>query len=98
VWRVDSGDDDQGSEDLWNQALPPTSQFASQVSVGEPDVLPVNQAASAWDDWRHTIALIGGVNPLIHFDTASNVHIDLGHSHPGGLARFIAGTPTLWAT
>ena len=95
MWRVDSLDDDQGSEDLWNQALPPTSQFASQLSVGEPDVVPVNQAASAWDDWRHSIAMIGGVNPLIHFDATSNVHIDLGHSHPGGLARFIAGTPTL---
>ena len=95
MWRVDSVDDNQGSSDLWSQALPPTSQFAAQVSVGEPDVVPVNQAASAWDEWRQAIALLGGVNPLIHFDINQSVHIDLGHSHPGGLARFIAGSPTM---
>lgn len=98
MWRVDSVDHDQGSEDLWNQALPPTSQFATQVSVGEPDVYPVNQAASAWDEWRHQIATIGGANPLIHFDSDAGGHIDLNHSHPGGLARFIAGSPTLLGT
>lgn len=98
VWRADSFDEAQGSDDLWNQALPPTSQFASQISVGEPDVVPVNQAASAWDDWRSEIAALGGVSPLIHFDHDAANHIDLRHGHPGGLARFIAGSPTLLGT
>lgn len=95
MWRADSFDDVPGSEDLWNQALPPTSQFAAQISVGEPDVVPVNQAASAWDEWRRAIAAVGGVNPLIHFDPDAHGHVDLSHSHPGGLARFIAGSPTM---
>ncbi len=95
MWRVDSVDDDQGSSDLWGQALPPTGQFASQVSVADPDLVPVNQAASAWDEWRSQIGAIGGPNPLIHLSDEPDSRIDLSSSHPGGLARFIAGSPTL---
>lgn len=95
MWRVDSVDDDQGGSDLWNQSLPPTEQLASQLSVGDPDVVPVNQAASAWDEWRAEIASIGGANPLIQLGDEPHTRIDLSHSHPGGLARFIAGSPTL---
>ena len=95
MWRADSIDDTPEGSDLWSQALPPTQEFASQVSVGDPDAIPVNQAASAWDDWRAQLAHIGGRNPLISFDPEASVSIDLSHSHPGGLARFIAGSPTL---
>ena len=95
MWRVDSVDDDQGASDLWDEALPSTSEFASQVSVGEPEVYPVNQAASAWDEWRSHIAAIGGPNPLIHLSDDPTTRVDLSHSHPGGLARLIAGSPTL---
>ena len=95
MWRVDSVDDNQGESDLWNEALPSTSQFAAQVSVGDPDVLPVNQAASAWDEWRSHIATIGGPNPLIQLSDDPTTRVDLSHSHPGGLARLIAGSPTL---
>ena len=95
MWRADSVDDTPQAGDLWSQALPPTQEFASQVSVGDPEAVPVNQAASAWDEWRSQLAHVGGRNPLIHFDPETSIAIDLGHSHPGGLARFIAGSPTL---
>ena len=95
MWRVDSNDGDQGASDLWDEALPPTSEFASQVSVGDPEATPVNQAASAWDDWRSQIAHIGGLNPLIHLSDDPSTVVNLSHAHPGGLARFIAGSPTL---
>ncbi|MEK9536372.1 MAG: DUF4011 domain-containing protein, partial [Aquiluna sp.] len=95
MWRVDSNDGDQGAADLWDEALPPTSEFASQVSVGDPEATPVNQAASAWDDWRSQIAHIGGANPLIHLSDDPSTMVNLTHAHPGGLARFIAGSPTL---
>lgn len=95
MWRLDSFDDPAEQSDLWGQPLPPTGQFAAEVSVGEPDVHPVNQAASSWDEWRAEIAHIGGRNPLIDFDDKPDTRIDLSHAHPGGLARFIAGSPTL---
>ena len=95
MWRADSVDDDQGPSDLWGDALPSRGEFASQVSVGDPDAYPVNQAASAWDDWRSQIATIGGPNPLIHLSDDPTTRVDLSHSHPGGLARLIAGSPTL---
>ena len=97
MWRTDSFDDPAGLEGLWDQPVPATGSFASDISVGDPDVVPVNQAASAWDDWRSQLAKIGGVNPLIHFDDRVDTRIDITHAHPGGLARFIAGSPTLLA-
>lgn len=95
MWRADSTDDKPGESDLWDEALPPTSEFASQISVGDPEATPVNQAASAWDEWRASIAHIGGLNPLIHLSDDASATVDLTHAHPGGLARFIAGSPTL---
>ena len=95
MWRIDSYDDPTGSDSLWGEPVPPTGSFATDISVGDPDVTPVNQAASAWDEWRSQLAGIGGINPLIHFEDRVDTRIDITHAHPGGLARFIAGSPTL---
>lgn len=95
MWRIDSYDDPTGSDGLWGQPVPPTGSFATDISVGDPEVVPVNQAASAWDEWRAQMAHIGGVNPLIEFEDRVDTRIDITHAHPGGLARFIAGSPTL---
>ena len=95
MWRIDSYDDPTGSDGLWGQPVPATGSFATDISVGEPEVVPVNQAASAWDEWRQQLATIGGVNPLTTFDDRVDTRIDITHAHPGGLARFIAGSPTL---
>ncbi len=95
MWRIDSYDDPTGSEGLWGQPVPPTGTVPTDVSVGDPDVVPVNQAASAWDEWRAQMATIGGINPLIEFEDRIDTRIDITHAHPGGLARFIAGSPTL---
>ncbi len=95
MWRVDTFDDDHGPSQPWEESLPSTHQFAAQVSVGDPEVTPVNQAAASWDSWRREIATLGGRNPLIHLEEEPVNRIDLSQCHPGGLARFIAGSPTL---
>jgi hypothetical protein len=95
VWRIDSYDDPTGNEGLWGQPVPATGSFATDISLGEPEVVPVNQAAFAWDQWRNQLATIGGVNPLVSFEDRVDTRVDITHAHPGGLARFIAGSPTL---
>jgi len=95
VWRVDSYDDPTGSDGLWGDPAPSTGTFATDVTVGDPELVPVNQAAASWDNWRAQIASLGGTNPLIHFEDRVDTRVDITHAHPGGLARFIAGSPTL---
>ena len=95
MWRIDSYDDPTGSDGLWGQPVPATGSFATDISVGEPEVVPVNQAASAWEEWRNQLATIGGINPLVSFEDRVDTRVDITHAHPGGLARFIAGSPTL---
>lgn len=97
MWRIDSYDDPTGSDGLWGQPVPAAGSFATDISLGEPEVVPVNQAASSWDEWRAQLANIGGINPLIHFEDRADTRVDITHAHPGGLARFIAGSPTLLA-
>lgn len=95
MWRIDSYDDPTGSDGLWGQPVPPTGPVPTTVTVGDPEVVVVNQAASQWDVWRSELAGLGGRNPLIDFDDRIDTRIDITHAHPGGLARFIAGSPTL---
>lgn len=65
----------------------------SNLVTGNPTTTVTNVAQSAWDTWRQELANLGGINPLLHFPT--NLAIELSTGHPGGLARFFAGTPTL---
>jgi hypothetical protein len=95
VWRVDNYD----APDPSGQSLDTTpwwsSDLAHQVSVGDDTATPVNHAAAAWEAWRAEIATLGGPNPLIHFQDRQENRIDISRGHPGGLARFLAGSPTL---
>lgn len=65
----------------------------SNLVTGNPTTTVTNVAKSAWDRWRDELATLGGVNPLLHFPR--DIAIELSTGHPGGLARFFAGTPTL---
>lgn len=65
----------------------------SNLVTGNPTTTVTNVAQTVWEKWRHELSSLGGVNPLLHFPT--QVAIELSTGHPGGLARFFAGTPTL---
>ncbi len=97
MWRADNYDAPTGAD----AGLPTTpwwsSDLAHQVSVGEDGTTPVNQAAQAWEGWWADIAELGGPSPLIHFQDRGENRIDISRGHPGGLARFLAGSPTLLA-
>ena len=95
MWRADNYD----APTPVGQSLDTTpwwsGDLAHQVSVGDSEATPVNQAAEAWETWRGEISELGGKSPLIHFQDRSENRIDLSRGHPGGLARFLAGSPTL---
>ena len=65
----------------------------SNLVTGNPTTTVTNIAKTAWDRWRDELATLGGTNPLLHFPR--DIAIELSTGHPGGLARFFAGTPTL---
>jgi hypothetical protein len=69
--------------------------LAHHISVGDAEATPVNHAAKVWEDWRAEIATMGGPSPLVHFQDRQENRIDITRGHPGGLARFLAGSPTL---
>ena len=92
MWRADQYDDHETDAAEVGEGNP---LAASSVRFDDPSVVPMNVAAPIWDRWRAELARIGGVSTLLHFDDDSRGRIELGTSHPGGLARFIAGSPTL---
>ena len=47
------------------------------------------------DQWLLQIRNIGHTDPLSHFKDNSFGQINLGKAHPGGLAQFVTGRPTL---
>ena len=63
--------------------------------MGDGRVTPVNVAEHHWDSWRRELAAIGGPSPLLHFVDSPRTRIELGTTHPGGLAQFITGKTTL---
>jgi hypothetical protein len=65
----------------------------SNLATGNPTATITNVAETVWEKWRRELSKLGGTNPLLHFP--SDVAIELSTGHPGGLARFFAGTPTL---
>ena len=97
MWRADNYDTPVApgasldSQPWWS------SDLAHQVSVGDSEATPVNQAAMAWEGWWSQIAALGGPSPLIHFQDYPENRVDISRGHPGGLARFLAGSPTLLA-
>lgn len=95
MWRADSYDAPELSGQALDSAPWWTRDLAHQVSVGDDAATPVNHAEEVWETWRREIAQIGGPSPLIHFQDRPENRIDLSRGHPGGLARFLAGSPTL---
>jgi len=91
VWRADRYDDHEIDEPETARGGP----LPSSISVGDPTVLPMNVAAPTWERWRSDLGALGGRSALLHCGDDPRGRIELGTSHPGGLARFIAGSPTL---
>jgi len=54
-----------------------------------------NIAEPVWEQWRGRIAELGGESPLLHFADTADSRIELSTTHPGGLAQFITGKPTM---
>lgn len=92
MWRADRYDDHELDDDA--PAAAPSVEPGA-LTIGDPTVKPMNVASETWQRWRDELAALGGDSPLLHFDDERRGRIELGTSHPGGLARFIAGSPTL---
>ena len=92
MWRADRYDDHEIDADDVSGANP---LQPSSVRFDDPRVVPMNVASPIWDRWRTELATVGGTSTLLHFTDDPRGRIELGTSHPGGLARFIAGSPTL---
>lgn len=45
-------------------------------------------------NWARELAGLGGKNPLTHFEPSSFGQVDLGKSHPGGLAQLVTARST----
>ncbi len=54
-----------------------------------------NVAQPMWESWRSELSLVGGRSSLLHFEDSPRTRIELGTTHPGGLAQFITGKTTL---
>ncbi|MBN9605097.1 MAG: hypothetical protein J0G30_00605 [Actinomycetales bacterium] len=65
------------------------------MAVGGEDWSASNIADPERTAWRAELAALGGRSPLVHFDDDPSCRIELSATHPGGLARFITGSPTL---
>ena len=56
---------------------------------------PGNVASPTWQRWHDELAAVGGRSSLLHFVDTPRTRIELGSTHPGGLAQFITGKTTL---
>jgi len=65
------------------------------ITLGDPSLAIANVADPAWRSWREELATVGGTSPLLHFVDEPGTRIELGATHPGGIARFITGKTTL---
>lgn len=65
------------------------------LSLGDPSYTVMNVAEPTWNAWREQLSAVGGTSPLLHFVDAPRTRIELGATHPGGLAQFITGKTTL---
>ncbi|WP_428834402.1 DEAD/DEAH box helicase [Parafrigoribacterium mesophilum] len=102
MWRADRRHDDPDlSEDLHEPARSELNEPARQVtapfalSLGDPNYAAINVAEPTWQQWRTELAAVGGRSPLLHFEDGPRTRIELGVTHPGGLATFITGRTTL---
>ncbi len=73
-----------------NAPVPPST---APLLVPAPH--PPAVADPARETWRDELSRLGGTSPLLHFVDSPTTRIELSTTHPGGLARFITGKPTL---
>lgn len=96
MWRASKTDDDFFQESEHEPARPERQVTAPHaLNFAEPGLAPANVAESVWAAWRKTLAGVGGPSPLLHFVDNPRSRIELGATHPGGLAQFITGKTTL---
>ncbi len=98
MWRADRQDDFLlDMEETESDSVPAHQQVTSPhaLSLGDPRYKAVNVAEPTWAGWREQLSTVGGSNPLLHFIDEPSTRIELGATHPGGLARFITGKTTL---
>lgn len=65
------------------------------LTFGDPNYVLANVAEPVWHKWRDDLSAVGGPSPLLHFVDSPRTRIELGATHPGGLAQFITGKSTL---
>jgi hypothetical protein len=97
VWRANrSPDDDPFEESEHGYAVAePQVTAPHALSLGDPAFTAGNVAEPTWHAWRNELAAAGGRSPLLHFIDEPRTRIELGATHPGGLAQFITGKSTL---
>jgi hypothetical protein len=102
VWRANQTNDfdsEHGDHDV----APAHSSIAAEEQFTSPHSLnfsglgqePTNVAQPTWDSWRAELSRVGGRSSLLHFVDSPRTRIELGTTHPGGLAQFITGKTTL---
>ncbi len=96
MWRASRPQDDffeEPADDAAHPHLQVTAPHA--ISLGDPSFALGNVAEPTWQGWRTELSAVGGTSPLLHFVDAPRTRIELGATHPGGLAQFITGKTTL---
>ncbi len=97
MWRADRPEehDDFGilPEDDLPESAPAPMSLTSPQDLGELGF--GNIAEPAWSGWRADLADLGGRSPLLQFEDSPRTRLELGTTHPGGLAQFITGKTTL---
>jgi hypothetical protein len=80
-----------------NAAARPDLQVTAPhaLTLGDPSLSLANIAEPTWNGWRTQLAAVGGTSPLLHFVDGARTRIELGATHPGGIAQFITGKTTL---
>lgn len=99
MWRAGNHHDDFLEQPVEHSTEPARAhtQITSPhaLSLGDPSYTAVNVAEPVWNGWRDQLASLGGSSPLLHFVDGPRTRIELGATHPGGLAQFITGKTTL---
>jgi hypothetical protein len=96
VWRANRPQDDLFDEPSDDHARVEQQVTAPHVlTFGDPNYTLANVAEPVWHKWRTELTAVGGPSPLVHFVDSPRTRIELGATHPGGLAQFITGKSTL---
>ncbi len=106
MWRANQSNDLEPDDGFEPAPLRPDEEgpLVTPIQLTSPQALnltgsvgiePVNVAEPTWLDWHAELVAIGGRSPLLHFVDSPRTRIELGATHPGGLAQFITGKTTL---